>query len=167
MTSYKSTKARVREVPQLGGKGLFAKCRINSGEVVCVKGGHVLTTDEFVLLPVGIRQHAMQIEENLFLGPKSESEIPKNSMYLNHSCEPNVGIRGQTVFVALRDIECDEQLSIDYAMMYVDRNAFVPFACKCGSEACRQTVTSDDWKLDNLQLRYRGYFVDFINQKLA
>ena len=37
-------------------------------------------------------------------------------MHLNHSCEPNLDVKGQIVFVAIRDIEEDEELSFDYAM---------------------------------------------------
>lgn len=35
-------------------------------------------------------------------------------MFLNHSCEPNVGVQGQTVFVALRDVLVGEELTLDY-----------------------------------------------------
>lgn len=166
MTSYRAVSTQVGAAGAMGGRGLFAKEPVAEDEIVCVKGGHMMDTAEFLALPAIVRQHAMQVESNLFLGPKTEAEIPANSMYLNHSCEPNVGIRGQVVFVALRDIAAAEQLVVDYAMMYTDAKAFVSFQCECGSALCRGRITASDWKSADLQQRYRGRFADFIERNL-
>jgi len=40
-------------------------------------------------------------------------------MFLNHSCEPNVGILGQIIFVAMRNIDSGEELTIDYALKII------------------------------------------------
>jgi len=37
-------------------------------------------------------------------------------MHLNHSCGPNLGLQGQVVYVALRDIRAGEELTADYVM---------------------------------------------------
>jgi len=37
-------------------------------------------------------------------------------LFINHSCEPNVGFAGNVVLVAMRDIEAGEELTTDYAM---------------------------------------------------
>jgi SET domain-containing protein len=37
-------------------------------------------------------------------------------MHLNHSCEPNLGLQGQIVFGDLRDINHNEEITVDYAM---------------------------------------------------
>lgn len=34
-------------------------------------------------------------------------------MFLNHACEPNVGIQGQIVFVAMRNVAAGEELTLD------------------------------------------------------
>ena len=48
-------------------------------------------------------------------------------MFLNHSCEPNVGVQGQIVFVAMRDVAAGEELTLDYGT--IDHDA-EPMACR-------------------------------------
>ena len=36
--------------------------------------------------------------------------------FMNHSCEPNAGLSGQVVLVAMRDIRDGEEILYDYAM---------------------------------------------------
>ena len=80
-------------------------------------------------------------------------------MHLNHSCDPNLGLQGQIVFVASRDIEENEGLTFDYAM--TDDEEF-EMSCNCGSPNCRGVVTGRDWMQRELQEKYRGYFSWFI-----
>ena len=84
-------------------------------------------------------------------------------MHLNHSCDPNLGIQGQIVFVALRDIEKDEELTFDYAMTD-DEN--YEMECNCGSRQCRGTITGKDWMRKDLQNKYDGYFSWFTQRKI-
>ena len=74
-------------------------------------------------------------------------------MHLNHSCDPNLGLRGQIVFVSLRDIETDEELTFDYAMT---DDEHYEMRCDCGSARCRGTVTGKDWLRMELQEKYSG-----------
>ena len=37
-------------------------------------------------------------------------------LFINHSCEPNVGFAGDIVLVAMRDISPGEELTTDYAL---------------------------------------------------
>jgi hypothetical protein len=84
-------------------------------------------------------------------------------MHLNHSCEPNLGIQGQIVYVALRDIKRGEELTFDYAM-----NGDEPYEmkCRCGKKSCRGTITGFDWKNPELQKKYDGYFSWFIQRRI-
>ena len=50
------------------------------------------------------------------MSPATKREREGGMMHLNHSCEPNLGLQGQVVYVSLRDIEADEELTFDYAM---------------------------------------------------
>ena len=63
--------------------------------------------------------------------------------FLNHSCNPNVGIRvirrGENGFiqvVARKDIRKDEEVRADYASMEFETTV-ESLTCKCGSEHCR------------------------------
>lgn len=165
-SSYHSPKVATRRNDRVDGLGMFAKERIEEGEIVCVKGGNIISKKNFDELSVIVQQHAMQIEDQIYLGPISESEIERNSMFLNHSCNPNLGIKGQIVFVATRNVDVGEELSIDYAMMYANEIACLPLSCKCGSSECRGEIAHTDWQNAELQEKYGEFFVDFIVSKI-
>lgn len=59
---------------------------------------------------------------------------------LNHSCDPNMGIRGSREFVALRAINAGEELTIDYAITEDER--LWSMLCLCGSPICRGQIRS-------------------------
>ncbi|HAA10713.1 MAG TPA: hypothetical protein DCE41_03070 [Cytophagales bacterium] len=62
---------------------------------------------------------------------------PREWIPQNHCCDANTAFEGLDV-VALRDIDVNEELTLDYAE-FLDHN-IEPFACKCQSENCRGTV---------------------------
>jgi uncharacterized protein len=142
LASYQSPKTAVR-TSRIGGRGLFAHVPIAEGEIVCVKGGHLLTKAEFANVKGLAKEAELQIADDLFLSPVAEAEFEGLMMFLNHSCEPNVGIQGQIVFVAIRAIAAGEELTLDYAT--IERPA-EPMACRCGAERCRGTITGQDWQ---------------------
>jgi len=59
--------------------------------------------------------------------------------YMNHSCEPNCGGSEFWFEVALRDIEPGEQLTNDYATLYMGPTE--GFDCRCGALSCRGVVS--------------------------
>ena len=84
-------------------------------------------------------------------------------LFLNHSCEPNVGVAGNIVFVAMRDIEVGEELTTDYAL-FDDYEG--EMACECGRSSCRGVVSGQDWQRPELQSKYAGYFSWYLQQKM-
>jgi SET domain-containing protein len=157
--SYRSTKTEVRQ-SKIHGRGLFAKTAIAKGEIVAVKGGHVVERETLQreitprLGPVEI-----QIGDDLFIAPVTEDERELSMLYTNHSCDPNVGIRGEITFVAMRDISAGEELTHDWAMTDDDDYAV---ECNCGASNCRKTVTGKDWQRPELQKKYAGYFSAYL-----
>jgi uncharacterized protein len=85
-------------------------------------------------------------------------------VYCNHSCEPNGGWQGQIIFVAMRDIVEGEEITCDYAMHFDDD--IIQLECTCGTPSCRHHVTGRDWRIPELQAKYQGYFVWFLEQKI-
>lgn len=61
--------------------------------------------------------------------------------YLNHSCEPNCGGSEFWFEVALRDIEPGEQLTNDYATLYMRPSE--GFECRCGAPSCRGAASDE------------------------
>ena len=82
--------------------------------------------------------------------------------FSNHSLE-NLGILGQIVFVAMRDVAAGEELTHDWAMTDDDEDSMT---CRCGAAACRGTVTGKDWMRPELRAKYAGYFSSYLAEKI-
>ena len=102
------------------GRGCHAIAPIAKGEVVAIKAGHIVDSETEKRLREEVGDYALQIENDYYLMPTTEQEIEETSIFINHSCDANVGFSGQVVYVALRDIEPGEELCHDYAMMRSD-----------------------------------------------
>ena len=161
--SYISPKARVGDSP-IHGKGLFAAEPIAAGEVVCVKGGAIIGRDALESMPGWFRAAEIQIADDLFIAPVTEEERDGSMIFSNHSCEPNIGVRGQIVFVAMRDIAPGEELTHDWAMTDDDASEH---ACNCGSASCRKVITGQDWRRPDLQEKYRGFMSWYLTEKAS
>ena len=82
----------------------------------------------------------IQIEDDLFIAPVSDEERELSMLYLNHSCDPNLGMRGEITFAAMRDICAGEELTHDWAMTDDDDYCL---ACNCGAPDCRKNLSGD------------------------
>ncbi|HKZ04300.1 MAG TPA: SET domain-containing protein-lysine N-methyltransferase [Methylomirabilota bacterium] len=160
--SYRSRKTVVRPSP-IQGMGLFAAEPIARGEVVAVKGGHVLTRPQWAALEPSLGPAEIQLTEDLVIAPVTAEERHGAMLYTNHSCDPNIAIRGQIALVAMRDIEAGEELTHDWA---TTDDGDYEMECRCGSLRCRGVVTGKDWMKPELQARYRGWFCWFLQRKI-
>ena len=161
MKTYRSPKIEVRE-DTLAGRGVIAITPIAKDEIVAIKAGNIITGAELGLATQAAGDMALQIDDDFYLAPRTADDVEDMSVFINHSCEPNVGFRGQVVYVAMRDIRPGEELCHDYAMERTDNYRL---DCHCGSALCRGKVTGQDWKLPALQHRYGDYFSIYIRNK--
>ncbi len=164
MSSWFSPKTEKRASP-IQGRGLFARDMIAAGEIVAVKGGTIMDFASLALVRDEVSPAEIQIEDGLYIAPGNAGEVEASILCLNHSCNPNVGVRGQITFVAMRDIPAGAELTIDYAM--VDGDPAERMECSCGSAECRKIITGSDWRLAELQRRYSGYFSRYLQDRLA
>jgi uncharacterized protein len=160
--TYFSPKVEKRQ-SGIEGRGLFARQAVAAGEVVVVKGGFVLTKAQRDAIGKELGPAEIQITETLFIGPTTARQREGGMMHLNHSCEPNLGLQGQIVYVALRDIAPDEELTFDYAMTDDEP---VEMECCCGTPSCRGIITGRDWQKPEIQMKYDGYFSWFIQRRI-
>jgi len=160
-TSYLIPRAEQRSAGHKG-QGVFATERIEAGTTVAAFGGRVAPRHEFERLDEFARTHSIQIDDDLFLVSGRDLE-PAD--YANHSCEPNAGIVGNVLVVAMRAIEPGEEICFDYAMC--DADDYDEFVCACGTPSCRRLITGSDWKLPELQAAYAGYFSSYIARRIA
>jgi uncharacterized protein len=161
--SYRSPKTAVRRSP-IHGRGLFAIRPIAKGEIVAIKGGHVMSRATLRGARRRIAESYLQVEDDFYVGARRASEIRRNKLFINHSCEPNLGIRGQLTFVARRPIKAGEELTYDWAM---EENSPALTRCVCGRARCRNRLTGRDWTIPALQRRYRGAFAAYLEEKIT
>lgn len=160
--SYVSPKASVKQ-SAIEGRGLFAAESINKGEVVAVKGGYVFNRAKLNELQKLLGAAEIQIGDDLFIGPLGEEEREGGMIFSNHSCEPNIGVQGQIVFVAMRDIREGEELTHDWATTDDDHYEML---CRCGAPNCRKVITGQDWRKKDLQEKYKGYMSWYLIEKI-
>jgi SET domain-containing protein len=161
--SYRSPKTEVRKSP-IHGHGLFAIASIAKDEIVAVKGGHIINREQLREIAPTLGPVEIQIGDNLFIAPVTQEEREGSMLYSNHSCDANLGIRGEIIFVAMRDIGVGEELTHDWCTTDDDDYSV---KCNCGSPNCRATLTGKDWQLRELQGRYAGYFSAYLAEKIA
>jgi hypothetical protein len=160
--SYLSPKVAVKSSP-IQGRGLFAVQPIRKEEVVCVKGGHIFGRETLCQVSSSLGPAEIQIAEHLFIGPLVEAEREGSMIFSNHSCDPNIGVRGQIVFVAMRDIEPGEELTHDWATSDDDT---YKMECRCNAKNCRKQITEQDWRKKELQEKYRGFMSWYLEEKI-
>jgi hypothetical protein len=144
------------------GRGVFAVDPIAAGDTVAGFGGYMVSKDEFEALPALRVMHSIQMTDDLYLVGPHETE---DADLVNHSCEPNCGLLGATILIAMRDIEPGEEITFDYATC--DGSAYDEFECACGTAFCRGKITGRDWLLPDLQRRYRGWFSPYLTRRIA
>jgi SET domain-containing protein len=154
-SSYTSPKAVKGRPGAIEGRGLVAVAPIAKDEIVAIKGGHIVDTAALHCLPERLRNSEVQIADGFHLVALEEAEYEPVMLFLNHSCEPNVGFAGNTVLVAMRDINPGEELTTDYAL-FDDYDG--EMECRCGTASCRRIINGRDWRRRELQRKYGKYF---------
>ena len=131
------------------------------GTIIATFGGTVMKRADFENHPLEQRSRSIQIEGDQFmLGPVSR----ESGDSINHSCSPNCQMRNATQLIAMHDIAVGEELTYDYATS--DGSDYDEFDCACGSANCRVRITGNDWKLPELQTRYKKMFSPYVQRKI-
>lgn len=127
----------------INGYGIVAQTTLAKGEVIfkieesaqrIVTKRHVETNwtpeqiEEF-------RHYAYPISDEVYI---LWDQKPQNWAPQNHSCDPNTIYDGLNL-VALRNINRDEELTLDYADLLDD--TIQSFVCACGHPNCRKVVS--------------------------
>jgi len=162
MKTYRSPKIEVSD-NTLSGRGVVAIENIAKDEIVAIKAGRIVNAEQLEKISAEVGDLALQIDDDFYLTPGCVAEVDDMSVFINHSCDPNVGFLGQVTYVAMRDIKAGEELFHDYSM---ERSDDYFLECHCGSPLCRHQVTGQDWQLPELQERYGRYFSIYLHKKI-
>ncbi|MEK6888602.1 MAG: SET domain-containing protein-lysine N-methyltransferase [Nanoarchaeota archaeon] len=163
MKSYVSPKVKITK--SKNGKGLFAFEKIKSGEIVVDfstgPGKYLKTKDADKFYEKG-EDYMIQVDDGLFFAATNKKEL-EDADFINHSCDPNCGIKDKLKIVAMRDIKPGEEITFDYAMC---ESSEYKMKCNCGSPNCRREISGNDWKLKKLQKKYTIFFSDYLKRKI-
>lgn len=139
-----------------GRPGLYAKRDLKKGEQVFKVEGPVVSYSFPPDYRVGPKW--LSIGKNQWIAPLKQSPWLK----FEHSCRPNLGMRGNDEVVALREIRCDERLTIDDSITEADPSWHKK--CNCGESNCRKIIRSIQFLPEEIYQSYLPYVSNFIKK---
>lgn len=150
-------KVEVRFSP-IHGKGIFAVRPFKKGEAVFVVRGPIISYKEEPDWRIGA--------DWLQVGCAKWKIAYKNNpwIYINHSCNPNVGLCGNNTVVALRQIKKGEEILIDYSFTEASTNGW-KMKCRCGDNNCRHIIRSIQFLPLDIYQKYQRYIPLFLKKE--
>ncbi|MGE4130427.1 MAG: SET domain-containing protein [Bdellovibrionales bacterium] len=136
------------------GRAVFATGLIKKGEHVASFDGPIYHEDDE--WPPGIDNHVIQI------GPHSWRDSKGLARNINHSCDPNCGVKGRFNIVAMRDIQPGEQITWDYEM--TEKSWWWRLRCQCGSSDCRKWIGNYARMPKPIRARYKGFISTWLTR---
>ncbi|KAL6051167.1 histone-lysine N-methyltransferase ATXR7 isoform X1 [Balamuthia mandrillaris] len=163
------------DYPKGQGKAWFAREDIEEGEIIMYphedQHKFEFKLEEVLSWPRERRRKffrlAYQVDDDLYSGYHSDTEMTerqKEEWYCNHSCDPNVWFLDKDVIAARRHISAGEELYYDYATSETNDKMYLE--CMCESALCRKVIRGSDWAIPELQERYRGHFLPYVQRKI-
>jgi uncharacterized protein len=144
------------------GHGLFASAPIRADEALMIWGGTAYSAADLRAGKVPRGASYSFIDEDLLLVAPADGL----DYYVNHSCDPNLWMGDEVTVLARRDIAAGVELCGDYAV-WESEPAYILTPCGCGTAQCRTTISGNDWRRLELQVRYRDHFLPFLNRRIA
>jgi hypothetical protein len=145
----------------IAGRGLFATTDLPAGTVVSRLGGRLVDTAELRRLVAESDAGRAPDVDSIVVGPDQHLVVAAaDNRFGNHGCDPNLGWVEEYALATMVAVPAGDELLSDYAMSTADPDYVL--RCHCPSYRCRQMVAGDDWRIPQLQLRYRGWWVPYV-----
>jgi SET domain-containing protein len=136
------------------GRGVFARVKIKKGETISSFDGTIYEFD-YPSWNDDLYNHVIQFEKRRW---RDSSGIAR---LINHSCDPNCGIKNLFDVVAMRDIQPGEEITWDYEMT---ENYKWRMNCTCGSPICRKTIGAYENMPLAIRKKYKGYISAWLSK---
>jgi SET domain-containing protein len=123
------------------GRGIFANEKIKKGEHILEFIGPIVTDQQ--AMDLDMERFGRRIGNALQIGHDKYIYIEEPGRLVNHSCDPNSGIKNDTTLVAIRDITKDEEIRFDYSTTMDEDYPGIDnwtMECSCGAANCRKIV---------------------------
>lgn len=117
---------------KIHGTGIFATKAFKKGEKISTITGEIKKKENKTKKDALANACWIGIDKNVWIKPVAPFR------YVNHSCNPSAGIRGKITVVALRDLEEDDEVTIDYSISEADPRWYMN--CKCAAPNCRKII---------------------------
>jgi len=145
-------KAVVKETEKFG-KGVFADKKILKGEVVAEFDGPIYDWD-YEGWNQELYDHVIQFEEKKWRDSKGIAR------WINHSCNPNCGIKELFKVTAMRNIMPGEEITWDYEM--TEKHPWWRMKCECGNVNCRKEIGNFENMPKKVRDGYKGYISEWL-----
>jgi uncharacterized protein len=130
-------KQKVSVRPAKHGLGLFAAKTYWPGDVIIKVTGRIVDAGVLWERRGTFADNCYRFGPETYLDP---GDAP--GRYVNHSCEPNAGVRkrsNQLFLFAAAQIESGDEIFIDYSTILGDDDVWT-MQCSCGRRTCRKTI---------------------------
>lgn len=114
--------------------GIIAKKDIKKGEAIFTIKGQLKFVKATNIKMALYGANWIGIEKHTWIKPIGYGR------YINHSCNPNAGIKGRVIVTALKDIKKGEEVTIDYSITEINKLWYM--RCHCGGRDCVKKVRS-------------------------
>lgn len=151
----------------IAGRGLFFSRDIAGGTVVLRLGGRVLSSAQVAAeIDDADRDPGAPYVDTITVHPGRHLVLPAGTTahFGNHSCDPTLWHVGPYEIATRRAVHAGEEATIDYGTQ--SGAPGFTMRCRCGADACRGEITSDDWRRRELQARYRGHWVPALELRI-
>jgi len=149
------------------GDGVFATEKIIKGERVMEFGGELIPREQ--AFSGNYRSRSIwPVDNDLFLAlPKSDAQVSLDEN-LNHSCDANTWLEDEVILTAKRDVEAGEEITLDQGTWNFEDSAYTDNQepCSCGAANCRHVLRENDWKIPDVQEKYKGHFHPWIQRMI-
>jgi len=113
------------------GEGLFAKVNFKKGNLIFTWEG-VLKKGRY---PCYVGDRWLQIEKCQWIAPLRNNL----GLYINHSYNPNSGIKNSVKIVAMKNIRRGEEVTFDYSTSESENGWYL--ICHCKNKNCRRILS--------------------------
>lgn len=136
---------------KLHGTGLFTTRNLSKGDHVVYIDGPVVVFKKFtpaiskrMLNWIGVSRYGwIDTSNSLF-------------RFINHSCKPNVALVSKRKVIALKNIEANSEITMDYSLTEAEPGWSIQ-GCTCGSTECRKVIGPINTLPKKIYLKYLPY----------